>query len=96
MIQTIQQNGDFTFDQLAALSVEELSQMAKSQASQMPIGRDKALEIAKTHAGLTDAGLTWEVDPELDEVPPHYEVELHQGGPGVRIQDPGLHRRDSV
>ena len=80
LIQTIQQNGDFTFDQLAALSVEELSQMAKSQASQMPIGRDKALEIAKTHAGLTDAGLTWEVDPELDEVPPHYEVELHQGG----------------
>ena len=80
LIQTIQQNGDFTFDQLAALSVEELSQMAKSQASQMPIGRDKALEIAKTHAGLTDTGLTWEVDPELDEVPPHYEVELHQGG----------------
>ena len=80
LIQAIQQNGDFTFDQLAALSVEELSQMAKSQASQMPIGRDKALEIAKTYAGLTDAGLTWEVDPELDEVPPHYEVELHQGG----------------
>ena len=80
LIQTIQQNGDFTFDQLAALSVEELSQMAKSQASQMPIGRDKALEIAKTHASLTDAGLTWEVDPELDEVLPHYEVELHQGG----------------
>ncbi|HIQ75841.1 MAG TPA: PepSY domain-containing protein [Candidatus Faecousia excrementipullorum] len=80
LIQTIQQNGDFTFDQLAALSVEELSQMAKSQASQMPIGRDEALEIAKTHAGLTDTGLTWEVDPELDEVPPHYEVELHQGG----------------
>ena len=80
LIQAIQKNGDFTFDQLAALSVEELSQMAKSQASQMPIGRDKALEIAKTHAGLTDTGLTWEVDPELDEVPPHYEVELHQGG----------------
>ena len=80
LIQAIQQNGDFTFDQLAALSVEELSQMAKSRASQMPIGRDKALEIAKTHAGLTDTGLTWEVDPELDEVPPHYEVELHQGG----------------
>ena len=80
LIQAIQQNGDFPFDQLAALSVEELSQMAKSQASQMPIGRDEALEIAKTHAGLTDAGLTWEVDPELDEVPPHYEVELHQGG----------------
>ena len=80
LIQAIQQNGDFTFDQLAALSVEELSQMAKSQASQMPIGRDEALEIAKTHAGLTDTGLTWEVDPELDEVPPHYEVELHQGG----------------
>ena len=80
LIQAIQKNGDFTFDQLAALSVEELSQMAKSQASQMPIGRDEALEIAKTHAGLTDTGLTWEVDPELDEVPPHYEVELHQGG----------------
>lgn len=80
LIQAIRQNGDFTFDQLAALSVEELSQMAKSQASQMPIGRDKALEIAKTHAGLTDAGLTWEVDPELDETPPHYEVELHHNG----------------
>lgn len=81
LIQTIQQNGDFTFDQLAALSVEELSQMAKSQASQMPIGRDKALEIAKTHANLLSvSALTQEVDPELDEVPPHYEVELHHNG----------------
>ena len=81
LIQTIQQNGDFTFDQLAALSVEELSQMAKSQASQMPIGRDKALEIAKTHADLLSvSALTQEVDPELDEVPPHYEVELHHNG----------------
>lgn len=81
LIQTIRQNGDFTFDQLAALSVEELSQMAKSQASQMPIGRDKALEIAKTHADLLSvSALTQEVDPELDEVPPHYEVELHHNG----------------
>ena len=81
LIQTIQQNGDFTFDQLAALSVEELSQMAKAQATQMPIGRDKALEIAKTHANLlTVSALTQEVDPELDEVPPHYEVELHHNG----------------
>lgn len=81
LIQTIQQNGDFTFDQLAALSVEELSQMAKAQATQMPIGRDKALEIAKTHADLLSiSALTQEVDPELDEVPPHYEVELHHNG----------------
>lgn len=81
LIQTIQQNGDFTFDQLAALSVEELSQMAKAQAAQMPIGRDKALEIAKTHADLLSvSALTQEVDPELDETPPHYEVELHHNG----------------
>ena len=81
LIQTIQQNGDFTFDQLAALSVEELSQMAKAQATQMPIGRDKALEIAKTHADLLSiSALTQEVDPELDETPPHYEVELHHNG----------------
>ena len=67
LIQTIQQNGDFTFDQLAALSVEELSHMAKAQATQMPIGRDKALEIAKTHADLLSvSALTQELDTELD------------------------------
>ena len=78
LIQTIQSyNSRLTFDQLAALSVEELSQLAETGAPGMPIGREEAARIAREYAGLSDADLLKvEVDPELDEYTPHYEVEL--------------------
>lgn len=70
-------NAALDFDALAALSVEELKQLADAGAPAMPIGISAAALAAETYAGLTavDAVL-WEAEPELDEFPAHYEVEL--------------------
>lgn len=70
-------NSALRFDALAALSVEELKDMAESGAAAMPIGRKEALRGALSHAGWKDTDI-WrsEVDAELDDVVPHYDVEL--------------------
>ena len=70
-------SGALTVEELSALSVEELSQMAASGAAQLPIGREEANRIAQTYAGVLEvSAVVSEVDAELDEYPPHYEVEL--------------------
>ena len=69
--------GDKAFDQLAVLSVEELSDLLKADEKRIPIGKSAAATAAETYAGtLALDSVTTDVDPELDEVPPHYEVEL--------------------
>ena len=71
-------NGSLTFEGLAQLSVEELRDLIEAGAPGMPIGMQAALEAAAQYAGLTTADITdADVDPELDENPAHYEVELH-------------------
>ena len=71
-------NSALKFDALAKLSVEELKDMAEAGAPAMPIGRDAARTAAEQYAGTTALNsVTAEVDPELDESPAHYEVELH-------------------
>lgn len=71
-------NSQLDFDALAALSVEELKQLRETGAPAMPIGKDAAAAAALAHAGLTTAdSVTHDVDPELDENPAHYEVELY-------------------
>lgn len=71
-------NSQLDFDALAALSVEELKQLRETGAPAMPIGKDAAAAAALAHAGLTTAdSVTYDVDPELDENPAHYEVELY-------------------
>ena len=78
MIQRVQSlNGQLAFEDLAALSVEELKQLWETGAPGLPIGADAAAYAAQEYAGLlaVDA-VTWDVDPELDEYPAHYEVEL--------------------
>ncbi len=65
------------FDALAKLSVEELKDLAEAGAPAMPIGKDAAAYAAEQYAGTTALdSVTAEVDPELDESPAHYEVEL--------------------
>ncbi len=68
---------------LAALSVEELSSLAQSGAAQLPIGKDAAKEAALAAAKLAypDAAnlKVTDVDAELDDYPPHYEIELFNG-----------------
>ena len=70
-------NATLKFDALAKLSVEELKDLAEAGAPAMPIGRDAASYAAEQYAGTTELNsVTAEVDPELDEFPAHYEVEL--------------------
>lgn len=78
LIQRVQAvNGKLAFEDLAALSVEELKQLLETGAPGMPIGASDAAYAAQEYAGLlaVDA-VTWDVDPELDETPARYEVEL--------------------
>ena len=71
-------NSALQFDALAKLSVGELKDLAEAGAPAMPIGRDAARTSAEQYAGTTAVdSVTAEVDPELDEFPAHYEVELH-------------------
>ena len=70
-------NATLKFDALAKLSVEELKDLAEAGAPAMPIGMDAARSAAEEYAGTTAMdSVTAEVDPELDESPAHYEVEL--------------------
>ena len=70
-------NATLKFDALAKLSVEELKDLAEAGAPAMPIGRDAARTAAEEYAGTTALdSVAAEVDPELDESPAHYEVEL--------------------
>ena len=70
-------NATLKFDALAKLSVEELKDLAEAGAPAMPIGMDAARSAAEEYAGTTALdSVTAEVDPELDESPAHYEVEL--------------------
>ena len=70
-------NATLKFDALAKLSVEELKDLAEAGAPAMPIGKAAAAYAAEQYAGTTAVdSVTAEVDPELDESPAHYEVEL--------------------
>ena len=71
-------NSALKFEELAAISVGELKDLIESGAPSMPIGKDKALDIAvKAFGNTTSAQISYsEVDAELDETPAHYEVEI--------------------
>ena len=70
-------NPSLKFDALAKLSVEELKDLAEAGAPAMPIGKNAAAYAAEEYAGtMAVDSVTAEVDPELDESPAHYEVEL--------------------
>lgn len=79
LVQKVIQGNGFdagAFDQLAALSVEELSDLLKAGETRIPIGRDKAAQAAQEYAGtlVLSSNVVKDVDPELDEG--IYEVEL--------------------
>ena len=71
-------NPTLEFDALAKLSVEELKDLAEAGAPAMLIGTDKAMDIAAAAFGkASTAKMAYSaVDPELDESPAHYEVEI--------------------
>ncbi len=71
-------NPPLAYDDLAALSAEELEQLWETGAPGLPIGRSLAARLAEEYAGtLTVDSVTAETNPELDETPAHYEVVLH-------------------
>ncbi len=74
---TLATNSTTAFDQLAALSVEELNDLLETGETRIPIGKPAAAMAVETYAGTAalNSAVT-DVDPELDENPPHYEVEL--------------------
>jgi len=70
-------NQELTFDDLAALSNEELEQLCEAGAPGLPIGLSAAAQIAEEYAGTLEVdSVTGETEPELDETPAHYKVEL--------------------
>ena len=71
-------NEGLKFEELAGLSVEELKDLAEAGAPGMPIGRDRALQIASAEFAKATAekALYTEVDAELDDMPACYEVEF--------------------
>lgn len=71
-------NSTLKFEELAAFSVGELKDLIEAGAPAMPIGKDKALDVAvKAFGNTTSAQISYsEVDAELDETPAHYEVEI--------------------
>ncbi len=77
-------NGSLNFDALAALSIDELQDLLKIGAPGMPIGADAAAQAAQNYAGTAalDSDTVKDVDSELDDATPHYEVELYISGKG--------------
>ena len=76
--QVLSLNSTLSFDRLASLNVAELSQLLETGAPAMPIGMQAACLTVQEYAGtLALDSVTANVDPELDETPPRYEVELH-------------------
>ena len=71
-------NASLSAEALAKLSAQELEQLYEAGAPGLPIGASAAAEAAEIYAGTLEAdSVTSETDPELDEAPAHYEVELH-------------------
>ncbi len=74
---TVATNSASAFQQLAALSVEELEDLLDAGEQRIPIGKSAAALAAEEYAGTLElSSVTTDVDPELDEFPPHYEVEV--------------------
>lgn len=70
-------NSDLTLENLSDLSVEELSQLVTAGAPGLPVGRDAAAAAALAYMGLKESDVRkLEVDAELDEWKPCYEVEV--------------------
>ena len=76
LVQSIQAlNGSLVFEDLAALSVEELWQLRDAGAPGQPIGMSEAAYAAQAYANVLETdSFVWEADAELDEIPAHSEV----------------------
>ena len=79
MIEDVQSlNPALSAEDLSRLGAEELEQLYETGAPGLPIGVAAAAQAAEEYAGTLEVdSVTSKTDPELDEAPAHYEVELH-------------------
>lgn len=71
-------NSELPLDALVQLSAEELKDLVELGAPGMPIGREAAIQAVLAYAGITETDIiSVEADPELDDNPANYEVELY-------------------
>lgn len=76
-------NGKLSAGDLSRLTEEELRQLRDAGAPGLPVGADGASYAAQSYAGVLEMdSVTADVDPELDKIPAHYDVELHLQGLG--------------
>ncbi|MCM1055873.1 MAG: PepSY domain-containing protein [Bacteroides sp.] len=73
----IELNGELSFDRLAELTAEELEDLLKAGAPAMPIGTEAAKAAALKYSGGDKLDVFARADSEIDDVPPHYEVEIY-------------------
>lgn len=83
--QIMKLNGALKFEALSGLSVEELKDLRDTGAPAMPVGKSAAASAAEQYAGVKSSdNVMIEVDPELDDAVPHYEVEIKHPSLGER------------
>ena len=77
----LSRNPSLNFGELAALSVDELKELAEAAAPAVPIGQAAARSIALDHAGISDHE-AYDIDVELDDEKGAliYEVEFKADG----------------
>lgn len=85
--QVVRANAAVPFERAAALTVAELDQLLKAGVPGLPIGAGEAAAAAETYAGtLVMDSVLARVEPELDETPAHYEVELYLTAAGKKYE----------
>jgi len=73
-------NSSTAYDQICALSVEELNALLENEIMKIPVGKGKAGYAAEEYANtLAVDSTTTDADPEFDDPRPHYEVTLKWG-----------------
>lgn len=74
----LQINGSLDSSALEKLSEEELRQLQAAGAPGIPIGLNAAAYAAEEYAGTLEIdSITWTGEPDIDDLLPHYEIELH-------------------
>lgn len=74
-------NSSLNWEQLSVLSADELEDLLESGAPDMPIGSERAEELARQYSGADNLdGVSAKTDSDIDDNPPHYEVEIYVNG----------------
>lgn len=85
--QVLRANGTLTFQEAAALTVAELDQLLQAGVPGLPIGMKAAAATVRDYADVMAlSAVEAKVEPELDETPAHYEVDLYVTATGEKYE----------